>query len=97
MSDDSNKKNKKQKYLKSKITAADDGITKRVETLERKGGGTVEQIILNNFKAFCTGLFLGVLIALYTVWNERQERKELKRELIEYVDKSINRMTINKQ
>ena len=75
---------------KPKIESNDSVLNKRVKKLE---GKTFEQIILGNFKAFMAGLILGALIALYVVWDEKQERKELRKELIEYVDKAMIRVT----
>jgi len=75
---------------KPKIESNDSVLNKRVKKLE---GKTFEQIILGNFKTFMAGLILGALMALYVVWDEKQERKELRKELIEYVDKAMLRVT----
>ena len=78
---------------KPKIESNDSVLNKRVKKLE---GKTFEQIILGNFKAFMAGLILGALIALYVVWDEKQERKELKKELIEYMEKTVTKVTAGK-
>lgn len=46
---------------------------------------------MNSPVRFIGGLFVGVLIMGCLLWEEKHELKELKKELIEYADKLINK------
>lgn len=59
----------------------------REEVSELKKDKTPYGVIMNSPVIFVCGLFVGVLVMGYMLWTEKQERKDLKQDLIEYVDK----------
>ncbi len=61
----------------------------REEIEELKKDKTPYGVIMKSPVIFVCGLFIGVLIMGTLLWVEKQERKELKQELIEYVDKMV--------
>ncbi len=61
----------------------------REEIEELKKDKTPYGVIMNSPVIFVCGLFIGVLIMGTLLCVERLERKELKQELIEYVDKMV--------
>ena len=61
----------------------------RKEMNELKKDKTPYGVIMKSPVIFVCGLILGALIAMYIICDEKQERKELKRELMEYIDKTV--------
>lgn len=88
-SDDMDEKRQGLKFIS--IKASDDDIKQKVKKLESRRFQSTTDFVLNNLPAFSVGLIVGALIAIYIIWNEREQRKELKRVLIEYIDKTVRK------
>ena len=63
----------------------------RKEMNELKKDKTPYGVIMKGPVIFVCGLFIGVLVMGFVAWHEIVERKELRKELIEYVDKMFTR------
>ena len=88
-----------EQILKSKaeMEKIKEGIDElRKEMNELKKDKTPYGVIMKSPVIFVCGLFIGVLVMGCYTWHEIEERKELRKELIEYVDKMVTRIEANK-
>lgn len=75
---------------KPSLKVLEDRITD-IENRFRKIPKTTFELLSTAPIAFIAGVIMGAIFIMYTIWNEKTERKELKRDLVEYCDKIVAR------
>ena len=82
------------KRMQEQVKADMDKLHKEMD--EFRNDKTPYGAIMKSPVIFVCGLFIGVLVMGALAWYEVGERKELRKELIEYLDKMIPRIEASK-